>query len=135
MKKEYVISKKCDQKDKDFREYQFVRELEVDEEGYPLESSLDNIIKDEPEEKSVAFFIGDDYITMLSYKNRRKFTNKVFDEYNSGFKKELYSKFFLASDEKIVSIISEHIEYIKSNNIKIIGKENDVKGIKHVRTK
>ena len=56
MKKEYIITKKCDQKDKNFKEYQFIRELEVDEEGFPLESALDNIINDESEEKSVAFF-------------------------------------------------------------------------------
>ena len=135
MKKEYIITKKCDQKDKNFKEYQFIRELEVDEEGFPLESALDNIINDESEEKSVAFFIGEDYITMLSYKSSRKFINKVFDEYDIGFKQELYSKFYLASDEKIISLISEHIEYIKSHNIKIVGKENNAKSMDYLRTK
>ena len=120
MKKEFVIDKKCDLKDKDFREYQFIRELEVDEDGFPINEELENIISLEDENKMVAFFIGNTFITMFSYKNIRKFKNKVVDEYCISYNEGIYNKFYLASDEKTAAYISEEIEYIKSQSAKIV---------------
>lgn len=120
MKKEFVIDKKCDLKDKDFREYQFIRELEVDEEGVPINEELENIISLEDKNKMVAFFIGNTFITMFSYKNIRKFKNKVVDEYCISYNEGIYNKFYLASDEKTAAYISEEIEYIKSQSAKIV---------------
>lgn len=120
VKKEFVIDKKCDLKDKDFREYQFIRELEVDEEGVPINEELENIISLEDKNKMVAFFIGNTFITMFSYKNIRKFKNKVVDEYCISYNEGIYNKFYLASDEKTAAYISEEIEYIKSQSAKIV---------------
>lgn len=125
VKKEFVINKKCDLKDKDFREYQFIRELEVDEDGFPINEELENIISLEDENKMVAFFIGNTFITMFSYKNIRKFRNKVVDEYCISYNEGIYNKFYLASDEKTAVYISEEIEYIKSKSTKIVGSKSN----------
>lgn len=135
MKKEYTIIQLIDDKgDKAI----FKKDMEIDEEEIPTKEELEKIIELVDKNKSVAFFIGENEITWFSYKNRRKFAKKVISEYITSFDTGVYKGLYLATDEKIASIIREEIDAIKEKNVKVIGyminnEQNNEEGLKEKR--
>ena len=108
--KGYLITKISDQKD---RKYQFYRDLEVNEDGLPTDEALDSLVANERQEKSVALFIGDEYMTMFCFKSISKFNRKVLSEYSRNYEESNYDKVYWYTTEKNAKAIKCAIDDLK----------------------
>lgn len=113
LKKEYIITKISDQKEKF---YQTICELEVGENNLPTEGNLDKLINIENPKKSVALFIGNDYITKICFKSISKFNKNILEEYEKGYEEELYLKVYYKTSEKNASFLNWCFQKIKEES-------------------
>ena len=80
MEKEFLVTKISDQKvSKDYKEYEFIRMLNIEDNEITLDS-FNQFIELEREDKNMAFFVTDK-IKFLSYSNPRKFYKSFLKTY------------------------------------------------------
>ncbi len=116
-KKEYLITKISDQKEK---KYEFFRSLEVDENELPLKKELDDIVTKEEPDKNVAFFMGNSYITMFSYRKKSKFIKKVMREFYRAYGEDDYQALAIATDEDTYKFLQKSIDDFRNMNAEIV---------------
>lgn len=90
MEKEFLIYKICDQKE---REYNFIRILETDEVGFPLDSELDKFI-DIENGKNVAILSELDKIRLICFEKKSKFRKIFLKEYKKLLEKDVQYKIY-----------------------------------------
>lgn len=120
--KGYLVTKMSDRKEK---EYSFYRELEINEDSLPTEESLEILVSNEEKDRNVALFIGNDNVTMLSYKSISKFNKKFFNEYINSYREHSYEKVYWYTSVKNADFIKFVIEDIKEEFYKKEVKEKN----------
>lgn len=108
--KGYLVTKISDRKEK---EYSFYKELKVNENNNPLEEDLDILVSIEENDRNVALFIGDDNITMFSFKSISKFNRKVINEYIDSYEEKVYNTVYWYTTAKNADFIKSTVEDIK----------------------
>ena len=89
----------------------------------------------EKQEKSVALFIGDEYMTMFCFKNISKFNRKVLNEYTNSYEEGNYDIVYWYTTEKNAEAIKCAIEEIKEEYFRqeIIKSEGTFKNGGYIR--
>lgn len=118
-KKEFEIKKISDQKDGFKGKYSYIRDLSVGEDNLPLNGELTNLVNLELG-KNVALLIGDNNISLISYKSEYKFLKKVKKEYKKNWDEESLKGAVADTFWKNVTILKEQIpaiEMIKKDDL------------------
>lgn len=90
MEKEFLVHKICDQKEK---EYDFIRNLEIDEDGFPLDSEFDKFVILE-NDKNVGVLSEFDKLTLICFDKDSKFRKIFFKEYKKLLEKNVKYKLY-----------------------------------------
>ena len=113
--KEYLIKKISDQKGKDNGEYEYFRTIKIGEDNLPLSCELSKLRNIEFG-KNVAFFIGDNNISLISYQNEYKFRANCKKEYKKYWDDDNLKKVVMSTFWKDVKMLSKVIPNIRLLN-------------------
>ena len=111
-----VSNKKIsDQKGKDNGEYEYFRTIKIGEDNLPLSCELSKLRNIEFG-KNVAFFIGDNNISLISYQNEYKFRANCKKEYKKYWDDDNLKKVVMSTFWKDVEMLSKVIPNIRLLN-------------------
>ena len=119
-KKEYFCTKVSDRKE---NRYNYIKTLEIDEEGYPTEEELAKLIELE-EDRYVSILIGDNEISVISFTSFYKmkaYLKKEYIEYlkNDKFKTIKLSDNIMENEKRRLQLLRMlYVTYYNVKNIK-----------------
>ena len=113
--KESLIKKISHQKGKDNGEYEYFRTIKIGEDNLPLSCELSKLRNIEFG-KNVAFFIGDNNISLISYQNEYKFRANCKKEYKKYWDDDNLKKVVMSTFWKDVEMLSKVIPNIRLLN-------------------
>lgn len=101
MEKEYLVTKISDRKEKN---YQYFRNLKVNDIGYPLEEEIDKLASLE-EDRQVVFLLADSEMSIVSFKNDSKLKKAVKNEYINNFHDRDFKSIMYRTKDEVKSSI------------------------------
>lgn len=120
MKKDYLITKVSDQKDK---KYTYCKELELDDCNIPTEEEVHNLMSLE-KNKSVVLITGEEKITILSFKAESKLIRNFKKEYEENWKDEKIKNFSCFAKKSTIIDIIKLKKLIDLKNIALMSSKN-----------
>lgn len=120
MKKDYLITKVSDQKDK---KYTYCKKLELDDCNIPTEEEVRSLISLE-KDKSVVLIMGENKITILSFKVEGKLIKNFKKVYEENWKDEKIKDFSCFANESTIIDIIKLKKLIDLKNIALMSSEN-----------
>lgn len=120
--KDFLVTKVSDQKDGLGKSYNFYRTLEVNDLGVPVFEEIQNFLELE-ENKNVTFFIGEEDISIISFKNEHKYVKNTLKEYKENWVDKEPKKVFVYTYTKDFMQLLDVIPKVEEIKTKSNGKK------------